>query len=106
MRDAGQGDYVQGLLLIYPAFDKHCSPESLRRFGGPGAVLTAEEVEYFWDNYTGDADVLDNPLACPMRAGLEGLPPICMTIPECDVLTEQSLRDGRVACVPPACRSA
>ena len=54
-----------GLLLIYPAFDKYCSPESLRRYGGPGAVLTAEEVEYFWDNYTGDASVLDEPARLP-----------------------------------------
>lgn len=91
LRDAGQVDYVQGMLLIYPAFDKQCSPESLRRFGGPGAVLTAEEVEYFWDNYTGNAGVLENPLACPIHADLAGLPPICMTLPECDVLTETSL---------------
>jgi acetyl esterase/lipase len=92
LRDAGQADDLQGLLLIYPAFEKHCSPESTRRFGGPGAMLTAEEVEYFWDNYTGDADVRDNPLAMPIRAMLEGLPPVCLTIPECDVLTEQSYR--------------
>jgi acetyl esterase/lipase len=90
LRDAGEGHRVKGLLLIYPAFDKYCSPESLRRFGGPGAVLTAEEVEYFWNNYTGGADLRDNPLATPSRARLEGLPPVCMTIPECDVLTEQS----------------
>jgi acetyl esterase/lipase len=102
LREAGQGDFVKGLLLIYPAFDRHCSPEALRRFGGPGAVLTAEEVDYFWDHYTGGADVRDNPLATPMRAQLEGLPPMCLTIPECDVLTEQShqmadrLRDAGV----------
>jgi acetyl esterase/lipase len=90
LRDAGQHDYVQGLLLIYPAFDRHCSAESLRRFGGPGAVLTAEEVDYFWDHYTGGADVSHDPQATPMRASLEGLPPVCMTIPACDVLTEQS----------------
>jgi Esterase/lipase len=90
LRDAGQADHVHGLLLIYPAFDKHCTPEAMRRFGGPGAVLTAEEVEYFWDNYTGGADLRNEPLAMPLRARLEGLPPMCLTIPECDVLTEQS----------------
>jgi acetyl esterase len=90
LRDAGQANHVHGLLLIYPAFDRHCSPGAMRRFGGPGAVLTAEEVEYFWDNYTGGVDVRDNPLAMPLRARLEGLPPMCLTIPECDVLTEQS----------------
>ena len=90
LRDAGDRHHVRGLLLIYPAFDRHCSAESLRRFGGPGAVLTAEEVAYFWDQYTGGVDVSNDPHAMPMRASLEGLPPVCMTIPACDVLTEQS----------------
>ena len=91
LRDAGEPRRVAALLLIYPAFDRECSPESMRRFGGPGAVLTAEEVDWFWNNYVGDLDVRDEPLACPLRARFEGLPPVCMTIPECDVLTEQSL---------------
>jgi acetyl esterase len=103
LRDAGQGDYVSGLLLVYPAFDNKCSEESLRRYGSAGAVLTGEEVDYFWANYAGDTNVHDNPLACPLRARLEGLPPVCMTIPECDVLTEQSLQMAelmRAAAVP------
>ena len=91
LRDAGETDHVRGLLLIYPAFDRTCSPESIRRFGGQGAVLTGEEIDYFWRTYAGDADLRDNPLACPIRARLEGLPPVCLTIPECDVLTETSL---------------
>lgn len=95
LRDAGEAGLVRGLLLIYPACDRHVSPEAVRRFGGAGAVLTAEEVEYFWDNYTGGVDVSDNPLAMPLRARLEGLPPTCLTIPECDVLTEQSHALGR-----------
>jgi acetyl esterase len=92
LRDAGQADYVKGLLLIYPAFDDGCSDEALRQFGGPGAVLTGDEITYFWRNYGGGANLHDNPLACPARAKLEGLPPTCLTIPECDVLTEQSLQ--------------
>lgn len=91
LRDAGEARRVAALLLIYPAFDRECSPDSMQRFGGPGAVLTAEEVDWFWSNYVGDLDVRDEPLACPLRARFEGLPPVCMTIPECDVLTEQSL---------------
>ncbi len=105
LRDAGQAGLVQGLLLIYPAFDRHCSPDALHRFGGPGAVLTAEEVDYFWDNYTGGADLRNDPLAMPLRARLEGLPPTCLTIPACDVLTEQSHRMAerlRAAGVPVA----
>ena len=91
LRDAGEPDRVHGLLLIYPAFDRECTPQALARYGGPGAVLTAEEVVFFWDNYTGGADVLKNPLACAIHGRLEGLPPVCMTIPECDVLTDTSV---------------
>lgn len=94
LRDAGEPARVAGLLLIYPAFDRECSPEALARFGGPGAVLTTEEVDWFWNNYVGERDVRNDPLACPLRARFEGLPPVCMTIPECDVLTEQSLEAG------------
>ncbi len=90
LRDAGQPGLVRGLLLIYAVFDRRCSPESLRRFGGPGAVLTEEEVDYFWDHYTGGVDVSEDTYATPLIARLEGLPSVCMTIPECDVLTEQS----------------
>jgi acetyl esterase len=89
LRDAGQRDAVKALLLIYPAVDSVCSEESLRRFGGPGAVLTGEEIDSFWRNYGGGTDLRDNPLACPVRARLEGLPPVCMTIAGCDVLAEQ-----------------
>jgi acetyl esterase/lipase len=103
LRDAGESQRVHGLLLIYPAFDRDCSPEAIRRYGGEGAVLTGEEVVYFWNNYAGDDEVRRNPLACAIRAKLEGLPPVCLTIPECDVLTETSLKMAerlRAASVP------
>jgi len=89
LRDAGEQDVVKALLLIYPAVDSVCSEESLRRFGGPGAVLTGEEIDSFWRNYGGGVSLRDNPLACPIHARLEGLPPVCMTIAGCDVLAEQ-----------------
>jgi acetyl esterase len=92
LRDAGYADAVRGLLLIYPALDDGASPEALRQFGGPGNVLTGDEIKWFWNHYTGGVSQHDNPLACPARARLEGLPPVCMTIPECDVLTEQCLQ--------------
>lgn len=95
LRDAGERERISGLLLIYPAFDRQCTPEALRLYGGEGAVLTVQEVDWFWANYAGDVDVAENPLACAIRAQLEGLPPVCMTIPECDVLTDTSLEMER-----------
>lgn len=92
LRDRGQADLVKALLLIYAAFDRHISADALRSNGGPGAVLTGEEVDYFWDQYAGEQNIRNNPLACSMRAELKGLPPVCLTIPGCDVLTEQNLK--------------
>jgi acetyl esterase len=91
LRDAGEGDLVKALLLIYPALDPACSAESLQRFGGAGAMLTGEEIAWFWSNYAGDDDVRIDPRACPVLARLEGLPPVCMTIAGCDILAEQGL---------------
>ena len=65
-------DYVSGLLLVYPAFDNKCSDESLRRFGGAGAVLTGEEVDYFWANYAGDTNVQRQSAGLPHCAPARG----------------------------------
>lgn len=103
LRDAGESEAIRGLLLIYPALDRECSAESLRRYGGPDAILTGEEVAWFWDNYSGGTDLGEDPLASPLRARLGGLPPVCMTLPQCDVLAEQGLRMAdrlRAAAVP------
>jgi acetyl esterase len=73
-------------------FEAQSTEEADRQFGGPGFMLSADEMRGFWTNYLrGPADVA-NPLACPTTARLEGLPPAFLTIPECDLLTEQSLK--------------
>lgn len=103
LRDAGEGGAIRGMLLIYPALDRDCSEESLRRYGGAGAMLTGEEVAWFWDNYGGETDLREDALASPLRARLEGLPPACLTLAQCDVLAEQGLRMAerlRAAAVP------
>jgi len=88
LREAGEGDLVKALLLVYPAVQAHCSAESLRQFGGEGAMLTGEEMDAFWDQYVPPAQRGD-PHACPILADLAGLPPACVTIAECDILAEQ-----------------
>lgn len=92
LRDAGEADAIRGMLLIYGGFQNDCSEEAARRYGGPGAVLTRDEIHVFWGDYLCRADDARNPLACPILARLEGLPPAMLTIPECDVLTEQNLQ--------------
>lgn len=91
LRDAGEGDVISAMVLNYGAFDVETSEESRSRFGGPGYMLGSDEMDVFWDNYLRDDRDRADPLVCPLRARLEGLPPAFLVIPECDLLTEQSL---------------
>jgi acetyl esterase len=91
LRDAGEPDAVRAMVLNYAAFDNKCSEESHRRYGGAGYMLGSEEMVVFWNNYLRDERDGDNPLVCPIRAQLHGLPPAFLAIPECDVLAQQSV---------------
>lgn len=97
LRDAGEGDLVRALLLVYPAVKATCSSASLREHGGRGAMLTGEEMQAFWDHYAPPA-LHDDPKVCPFHADFAGLPPACLTIAERDILAEQGLElAGRLA---------
>lgn len=103
LRDAGDQDLISAMVLNYGAFDVECSAESHERFGGEGYMLGSAEMDVFWTNYVRDARDGENPLVCPLKALLEGLPPAFLAVPECDLLTEQSLIMAerlRVAGVP------
>jgi acetyl esterase len=45
----------------------------------------------FWKNYLAKPEDVLDPLATPLRARLEGLPPACLLSGQCDVLAEQSV---------------
>jgi acetyl esterase len=92
LRQAGQGDLLKALLLIYGGFDNEPSPEADRRFGGPGYMLTPEERVIFWRNYVPDPKDMQNPLARPILADLRGLPPAMLVVGECDILIEHNRR--------------
>lgn len=102
LRDAGETDAVSGLVLNYGAFDGYCSDQAERSYGGEGYMLGAEEMRRFWANYVREPADLEDPLVCPLRADLSGLPPSLLVIPQCDLLTEQNhmmaakLRDAGV----------
>jgi acetyl esterase len=88
LRDLGRAP-PQALLLNYGAF----SPEptaSYQRYGGPRYMLTVEEMQYFWSNYTADPTELNNPLVAPYRAELRGLPPAFFCIGSCDILADSN----------------
>jgi acetyl esterase len=103
LRDSGRAEGIKALLLNYAAFDVESSDRAIKSLGGEGNMLRHDEMLLFWRNYLRGPDDALNPLACPMKARLSGLPPVFLTIPECDLLAEQSLamadrlRDAGVA---------
>ena len=91
LRDSGNMDWLRAMVLNYGAFSTEISPRACREYGGDSFMLTCPEMGGFWKNYLrSDADAVD-PLACPLLARLDGLPPAFLAIAECDVLAEQNI---------------
>lgn len=90
LRDAGLGDAVCGLLLMYGCFDADAAGLATAPYGGAGNILTAYEMGMFWKNYLSCPADARNPLASPALADLRDLPQVCQIIAECDVLAPQN----------------
>lgn len=106
LRDSGSRVLPAAMALVYGVFDRHSSPKAVERFGGDGYMLGADEMEQFWRNYLTNEHEAEDPLVCPVRANLEGLPPSLLVVPGCDLLAEQSLRMAgllEAAGVPVSC---
>lgn len=88
LRDAGERKTIQGMLLIYGCFSSEPTDSS---YGSEGNLLSSQEMAEFWKNYLADPADAGNPLAAPLLARLEGLPPAFQVIAECDVLAEQNI---------------
>lgn len=91
LRDAGHANLVKAVLNIYGGSTPDCSPASRQRYGTDEDMLTATEVDTFWDNYIGHIGDRRDPYAAPALAPLQGLPPVFLVIAECDILAEQNL---------------
>lgn len=88
LRDRGHA-MPKAMLLNYGAFDHRPRP-SWQRFDGPAYALEAAEMTQFWDHYARTPDDLENPLAVPMLAALDRLPPAFMAIAACDILVDEN----------------
>jgi acetyl esterase len=91
LRDNGAPDLLRGLLLHYGCFTNESSEQAITGFGAPGNLLTSSEMAAFWTNYLANPDDARDPLAAPLRAHLQGLPPALLISAQCDVLAEQSI---------------
>ncbi len=88
LRDQG-GPALRGILALYPVCDADFSTGSYRRFGAGGYFLTEEKMRFYWNAYAPEAATRLNPLACPLRADLRGLPPTLVQVAELDVLRDE-----------------
>ncbi|MEJ0087234.1 MAG: alpha/beta hydrolase fold domain-containing protein [Pseudomonadota bacterium] len=91
LRDSGHANLVKAVLSMYGGSTPDCSPVSRQRYGTEQDMLTATEVDTFWDNYIGAVGDRRDPYAVTALAPLQGLPPVFLVIAECDILAEQNL---------------
>jgi acetyl esterase len=89
LRETDRALRLTGLLLHYGVFDADTDTPSYREFAD-GYFLTREKMRFYWRCYAPrEADRL-NPLACPLRADLRGLPPVFLHAAELDVLASEN----------------
>jgi acetyl esterase len=77
------------MVLNYGAYDTEWRP-SWQRYDGENYLLTVQEMKAFWADYLGTGPAWSSKLARPLRAGLEGLPPAFLCIPQCDILADEN----------------
>lgn len=92
LRARGEAGLVRAILSNYGYFSTHVSDEAEARFGGPGSIMDRAEAQSYYANYMSDWDrEARDPLVCPLLADMRDMPPVFLVIPECDLLTEQSI---------------
>lgn len=77
--------------LLWPVTDANFNNASYNQFA-EGHFLTRGMMQWFWDNYTTDAQQRNEIHASPLRASLEqlkGLPPALVQTAEMDVLRDE-----------------
>lgn len=90
LRDAGGPRPAMGL-LVYGGYRRRLAGASSRRFADPYFLLPPDLVERFWADYLPEG-LADGgaPLAEPLLAELDGLPPVVVAAAGCDPLLDQS----------------
>jgi acetyl esterase len=91
LRDQGRSGLVKALLLNYASFGGDFTEEYHARYGGPGYMLSSDEVSRFINNYLDRPEDRSDRRVRIVDADLTGLPATFMAVPECDLLSCQSL---------------
>ena len=89
LRDEGKMG-PSALLLNYGAFDGGHRPSYARYGDETRYMLTGPEMDAFWTSYLG-SETCDSPLARPLHALLDGLPPCWLCVAQCDILLDENV---------------
>jgi len=91
LRDRG-GPKLRAGLLVYGMFSADPDLDSRRRFGDGSLLLSAADIEWFWDCYLANPAQRQDPRAAPLLAELGGLPPLYVAAAALDPLLDDSLQ--------------
>lgn len=88
-----EGGRIARQLLLYPClYPARGTDFQSYREHADGPLLTAAEMEWFWDHYLGEASDGRDPKAAPLLAtDFSGLPPATIVLAEADVLRDEGL---------------
>jgi acetyl esterase len=89
LRDAGDPP-LRGGGLFYGCYDSRRRTASYARFGDGAWQLSEPQMAWFWGNYLGSTP-LGHPLAEPIHARLEGLPPLYLNAAGLDPLADDTV---------------
>lgn len=78
------------LALFYPCLSPETDTQSHRANGDGRFGLTTERVSYYWHNYLPEHTDQPPPLAAPLGARLDGLPPVYVCLAELDPLADDA----------------
>ncbi|MEV7646730.1 alpha/beta hydrolase [Arthrobacter sp. NPDC089319] len=88
-RDAG-GPVLRAQVLVYPVIDPDAETQSKIDFK-EGYIVTAADLDYFWNHYLPSPEDAENPLAAPSRASsLNGLPPALVLSTEYEAARDEA----------------
>ena len=85
------GPEITAQALLYPATDGDFNTPSFQEFA-TGYFLTKDNVQWFWNQYTGGQAIEHEATACPLQATIDELkemPPALVITGECDVLRDE-----------------
>lgn len=89
LRDAGNSP-VRGAACLYGCYAPDLNSQSEKDFGGGAYLVMSQDLAWYWNHYLPDKAARTNPLAAPLLADLNGLPPLFVTAAQFDPLRDDS----------------